>query len=263
MPVTHLAIDGPIATISLDHPQGNRINFAMREELLAAFRCVGQSDARILLIRAEGRDFCLGGDFRDWPGVPSGELRPKIELYAEALDHLDRLAIPTVAVVQGRCLGGGLELVLCCDLVVAGRSSQFGCPEALLGIATLQGGVFQLAQRIGRTRAVEFAFLSDMYTAQQMEQLNLVNRVVPDHELDDATGALVDRLVAGSPQAYAITKTLLRTWAAGGLTAARSVLYDIAMPLFDNEDVQTALRNAACAADQGKPFPMARFGDEQ
>src|ERR1700761_1364049 len=162
MPFTHLAIDGPIATISLDHPQGNRINFAMREELLAAFRCVGQSDARVLLIRAEGRDFCLGGDIRDWPGVPSGELRPKIELYAEALDHLDRLAIPTVAVVQGRCLGGGLELVLCCDLVVAACSSQFGCPEALLGITTLQGGVFQLAQRIGRTRAVEFAFLSDM-----------------------------------------------------------------------------------------------------
>jgi enoyl-CoA hydratase/carnithine racemase len=261
MPVAHLAIDGPIATISLDHPHGNRVNFAMREELLTAFRCVAQSEARVLMVRAEGKDFCLGGDIRDWPGVPSEELRPKIEVYAEALDQLDRLAIPTVAVVQGRCLGGGLELILGCDLVVAGESAQFGCPEALLGIATLQGGAFQLAQRIGRTRAIEFVFLSDLYTAEKMQRLNLINRVVADDELDNAAGALVDRLVAGSPQAYAITKTLLRAWSAGGLSAAKSVLYDISMPLFDTDDVQMALRNAAAAAELGRPFPVARFQD--
>jgi enoyl-CoA hydratase/carnithine racemase len=204
----------------------------------------------------------LGGDIRDWPGVLSQELRPKIEIYAEALEQLDRLAIPTVAAVQGRCLGGGLELILSCDLVVAGESAQFGCPEALLGIATLQGGVFHLAQRAGRTRAAEFAFLSDMYSAEKMEHLNLINRVVPDDELDDAGGALVDRLAAGPPQAYAITKTLLRAWSAGGLSAAKSVLYDISMPLFDTEDVQAALRNAVAAAEQSRPFPMARFDNE-
>jgi enoyl-CoA hydratase/carnithine racemase len=262
MAAAHLAIDGPIATLSLDHPPGNRISFAMRAELLAAFRHVAQSDARVLVIRAEGRDFCLGGDIRAWRGVSSEELRPKIEVYADALEQLDRLTIPTVAVVQGRCLGGGLELILGCDLVVAGESAQFGCPEALLGIATLQGGVFQLAQRIGRTRAAEFTFLSDLYTAERMEHLNLINRVVPDDELDDAAGALVDRLAAGPPRAYAITKTLLRVWSAGGLSAAKAVLYDVSMPLFDRDDVQTALRNAATAVEQGRPFPMARFENE-
>jgi enoyl-CoA hydratase/carnithine racemase len=235
----------------------------MREELLAAFRQVAQSGARVLLIRAEGRDFSLGGDIRDWPGIPSKKLRPKIEVYAEALDQLDRLSIPTVAAVQGRCLGGGLELVLSCDLVIAAKSAQFGCPEALLGIFTLQGGVFQLAQRIGRTRAAEFVFLSDLYAADAMERMNLVNRVVADEELEDAAGALVDRLVCGSPQAYATIKTLLRAWAAGGLSGAKSVLYDISMPLFDTKDVQTALHNAAAAANQDRPFPMARFEDDR
>ncbi len=75
--------------------------------------------------------------------MPSKELRPRIEVLAEALTELARLAIPTIAAVQGRCLGGGLELALGCDLVIAGRSAQFGCPEALLGIVTLQGGVFR------------------------------------------------------------------------------------------------------------------------
>jgi enoyl-CoA hydratase/carnithine racemase len=259
MPMTHLTIDGPIASISIDNPQGNRINLPMYEELLAAFRRVAQSDVRVLLIRAEGRDFCLGGDIREWAGVPSEELCPKIEIYSDALDQLNRLAIPTVAAVRGRCLGGGLELILSCDLVIAGESAQFGFPEALLGITPLQGGVFHLAQRIGRTRAVEFAFLGEEYTAKKMERLNLVNRVVSDEELEDAAGALVDRLSAGSPRGYATTKILLRAWSAGGLSAARSVLKDISMPLFDTNDVQAALRNAVVAVERGLPFPMARF----
>jgi enoyl-CoA hydratase/carnithine racemase len=262
MPVMYLAIDGPIATVSLDHPLGNRINLAMREELLLSFRRVAQSDVRVLLIRAEGRDFSLGGDIRDWVGVPAKELWSKIEVYAEALDQLDRLSIPTVAAVQGRCLGGGLQLVLNCDLVIAAKSAQFGCPDVLPGISTLQGGVVQLAQRIGRTRAAEFVFLSDLYAADAMERMSLVNKVVPDGELEDAAGALVDRLACGSPGAYAITKTLLRAWAAGGVSGANSVLYDVSMPLFDIKDAQTTLRKAAGAANQERPLPLVRFSDD-
>jgi enoyl-CoA hydratase/carnithine racemase len=263
MPVTHLAIEGPISTITLDHPPGNRINFAMRDELLAALQDVARSNARVLLIRAEGRDFSLGGDVRDWPGISAHELRPKIEVYAEALDQLDRLAIPVVAAVRGRCLGGGLELALGCDLIIAARSALFGCPEALLGISTLQGGVFQLAQRIGRLRAAEFAFLSDLYDAESMERMNLVNRVVADVELEDAASALVDRLASGSPQSYAVTKTLLRAWSAGGLSAARSILYDVCMPLFDTEDVQVALTRAASSTNPEIAFPLQKFSDRK
>ena len=173
MPLAQLTFDGPIATISLDHPQGNRINFGMRQELLASLRGVADSPAQVLLLRAEGKDFCLGGDVRDWPGIPPRELRPKIETFAEALDQLEKLSIPTVAAVQGRCMGGGLELILSCDLVVASRTAAFGCPEAMLGIVTLQGGVIQLAQRIGRAKALEFVFLSDLHSADEMAELGL------------------------------------------------------------------------------------------
>lgn len=261
MAVVKLEIQGSIAIVSLDHPVGNRINFAMREELLKAFQRVAGSSARVLLLRSEGTDFCLGGDVRDWPGVPSGELRPKIEVFAKALDQLESLMIPTVAAVQGRCFGGGFELILGCDLVIACNSAEFACPEALLGIVTLQGGVFQLAQRIGRTRAIEFAFLSDPFGAKEAERLNLVNRVVPDLDLQDATRVLVERLRSGPSEAYARTKTLLRAWSTGGISAAKAVLYDVSMPLFDTEDVQAALRGAAVAAEQSVAFPKASFGN--
>ena len=161
--------------------------------------------------------------------------------------------------VQGRCMGGGLELILSCDLVVAGQSAAFGCPEALLGILTLQGGVIQLAERIGRARALEFAFLSDLHSADEMARLNLINRVVPDDQLEDACRALADRLASGPPAAYATTKLLMRTWAAGGLAAARSILYDVSMPLFEADEVQTVLQGAAAAAKEGRPFPKHEF----
>lgn len=259
MSFVHLSLGDPVAVLTLDHPQGNRINFAMRHELLESFRRVADSSARVLLLRAKGRDFSLGGDVREWPGVPSQKLRPKIETLVEAIDQLKRLTIPTVAAVQGRCMGGGLELILGCDLVVTGESATFGCPEAMLGIVTLQGGVVQLAQRIGPARALEFAFLADSHSAEEMLRLNLVNRVVPDNELELVARRIVERLAVGPRAAYATTKLLLRTWAAGGTEATNAILYDVSMPILDDEEVQAALREAAAAAKEGRPFSAHVF----
>ena len=91
--------------------------------------------------QGQARSRCLGGDIRDWPGIPSTELRPRIEVYAKAIDLLESLSIPTVAVIQGGCMGGGFELAMGCDLIVAAKSARFMFPEAMLGIMTLQGGV--------------------------------------------------------------------------------------------------------------------------
>jgi enoyl-CoA hydratase/carnithine racemase len=104
----------------------------------------------VLVIKAAGENFSLGGDARDWPGVSVAELRPKIELFAKAVDRLQELEIPTIASVQGGCMGGGFELALTCDLIIAGRSARFAFPEGLVGILTLQGGVYNIAERIGR-----------------------------------------------------------------------------------------------------------------
>ena len=123
-----------------------------------AVRQVAESGARALLVRGEGPDFCLGGDVREWAGVPASELRPKIEVFAEALELLRQLEIPTLAAIQGGCVGGGFELALTCDMIVAGRSAWFSCPEAGLGILTLQGGMLQLADRLGPARAASWCF---------------------------------------------------------------------------------------------------------
>jgi enoyl-CoA hydratase/carnithine racemase len=190
MPFTHLDIGGPVATLSLDHRGGNRINFDMRVELREAVQRVEKSPARALLIRGEGRDFCLRGDVRDWPGVPTEVLRPKIQVFAEALDHLERLSLPTITAVQGGCMGGGFELALSCDLIIAAKSAHFAFPEARLGIVTLQAGMMQIAERVDRAKAAEIVFFSEPTTAEQMRQWNVVNRVVEDTDLESEAAAL-------------------------------------------------------------------------
>jgi enoyl-CoA hydratase/carnithine racemase len=259
MPFTHLDIGGPVATLSLDHPGGNRINFDMRVELREAVQLVEKSPARALLIRGEGRDFCLGGDVRDWPGVPTDVLRPKIQVFAEALDHLEHLSLPTIAAVQGGCMGGGFELALSCDLILAAKSARFAFPEARLGIVTLQGGMMQIAERVGRTKAAEIVFFSEPTTAEQMRQWNVVNRVVEDTDLESEAAALAVRLADGPTKAFAATKALWRLQAEQGVKAAKAKLYDLSMPLFETQDAQTALRSAAEAINEGKPFPTAAF----
>jgi enoyl-CoA hydratase/carnithine racemase len=259
MSFINLEFEDAIATVTLDHPGGNRINFQMRDEILQAFERVAASDARALIVRGNGDDFCFGGDIRDWPGISAADLRPRVEVFAKAIDLLEALPIPTIAVIQGACMGGGFELALGCDLIVAGTSARFMFPEAMLGIMTLQGGVYQLAERIGRNKAVELVFLSEPVEAAQMAQWNVVNRLVDDALVDQEAKALAVRLASGPSEAYARTKALLHIWRQRGRTAARDDLYELSMPLFDTPDVQMALRNAVEAVANGRPVPKASF----
>lgn len=259
MKFTRLQLDGSVARLTLDHPEGNRLNFVMRHELRDAFEQIGASSARVLIVRGDGADFCLGGDVREWVGIPSAELRPRIEVFARALESLEQLKIPTIAAVQGACIGGGFELALSCDLIVAGRSARFAFPEARVGIMTLQGGVIQMAERIGRAKAIELVMLSEPVSAEQMAAWNVVNTVTDDASLASEVEGIAQRLSTGPIAAYAATKDLLRVWKQGGQKKAQDALYDVSMPLFDSEDVQTALRNAANAINTGKPFPKAIF----
>jgi len=251
MRFSHLDLAVPVATLTLDHSGGNRINFAMRGELLAAFEEVAASQARVLVVRGQGADFCLGGDIREWPGLAVAELRPRIEVFAKALATLKRLSIPTIAAVQGGCQGGGFELALSCDFILAGRTARFGFPEARLGIMTLQGGVLQLAERIGGAKALEVVLFSEAVAAEQWADWNVVNRVVDDEDLQAVATRWANGLASRSLGVHAATKELLRIWNEAGPRGAEEALYDLSMPLFEKAEVQQCLRAAVGALQTG------------
>jgi len=174
-------------------------------------------------------------------------------------NQFERIPIPTVAAVQGLCSGGGLELAVRADVIFAGASARFGHPEQSIGIITLLGGIYRIAERVGRSRAIEWALTSEQVLATVMERYGVVNRLVEDQALIEEATAFARRLAKGPTHAHANHKTLLRTWATGGIAAADEAILDIAMPLFQTDDVKYALPLAIEALTAGKPRPVFDF----
>jgi enoyl-CoA hydratase/carnithine racemase len=248
-----------IATIVLDRPPQNRIDDQMVNELAAAVSAIERSDARAVLVRSEGESFSFGGDITNWPEASIQELRERFDFYMSVFNRFERMPMPVIAAVQGLCFGGGLELALRADMIFAGESSTFGHPEQSLGIVTVLGGIYRVAERAGRSRASEWALTSERVPAATMERFGIVNRVVADAELLQEARAFALKVAQGPTRAYAAHKALLRAWAVGGVSAADDAMLDIAMPLFETDDVRRGLKSAVDALKAGKPRPVLDF----
>jgi enoyl-CoA hydratase/carnithine racemase len=259
MPQLSLDVANQVATITLNNPPQNRLAEQMIGELEDALTTLGRSDARAVLLRAEGHDFSFGGDILPWDGMSNAELRSLFERYMNAFNRFERLPLPVIAAVQGLCFGGGLELALRADIVFAGESARFDHPEQTLGIATMLGGIYRVAERAGRFRAAEWAFTSEQVQAATMERFGVVNRVVPDMKLLEEANSFALKMAKGPTRAHAAHKALLRTWAAGGVDTADQAMFDIAMPLFETEDAIAGLTSAIKAAKAGETRPVVEF----
>jgi len=253
------SIDNGVATVVLENPPQNRLAPQMIDELDEALTRIGDSDARALLLRAEGKDFSFGADIVPWPEMSMRGLRTLFERFMNSFNRFERLPIPTVAAVQGLCMGGGLELAVRADVIIAGETARFGHPEQSLAIVTLLGGIYRVAERAGRSKAIEWALTSEQVPAQVMEQHGIVSRVVPDADLVEEATSFVTKLAAGPTRAHAAHKALLRIWATGGVSAADESMFDIALPLFESEDVKLALPASVELFRAGKPRPPFPF----
>lgn len=259
--MSHLTVhfDETLATIVLDRPPQNRIDDQMIDELDAAVTAIGNSDARAVLLRGEGENFSFGGDIMTWPGASIRDLRSRFERYMSVFNRFERLPVPVIAAVQGLCFGGGFELALRADMIFAGESATFGHPEQSLGVVTLLGGIYRVAERAGRSRATEWALSSERVPAATMERFGVVNRVVADADLQKEAREYVQRISQGPTRAYAAHKALLRTWAVGGVSSADDAMFDLGMPLFETDDVRRGLKSAVDALKAGKPRPVLDF----
>jgi len=259
MPHLAYAIDGDLATLVLNNPPQNRVGRQMSDDLFEAVEAISRSDAAAVLIRAEGPDFCCGGDIRTWPDMSMNELRALFEYCMAVFNSVEQLPLPVIAAVQGQCTGGGLELALRADVIFAGESARFGHSEATVGIVTMLGGIYRVAERAGRARAIEWALTAEQIPATVMADAGVVNHVVPDSSLLTEASAFAKKVATGATRAHVAHKALLRTWAVGGAAAADQALFDIGMPLFETADAKTALTSAVAAAEAGKPRPVLEF----
>jgi enoyl-CoA hydratase/carnithine racemase len=146
---------------------------------------------------------------------------------------LEAMRVPTVAAVRGKVFGGGIELVLSCDFLVAARDATFRQMEVSLGNMPMAGGVQRMAERLGRSRAAAYAMLSLPMTGETAGELGLATFVVPEEEVESKALDLVQQLAAGPTHSYAAVKQILKAWSSGGVAGADAVMLDVALSLHE------------------------------
>jgi 2-(1,2-epoxy-1,2-dihydrophenyl)acetyl-CoA isomerase len=210
-----LTTEGGAARILLNRPEAlNAWNEQFGRDLLDAVTTVASDEAiRAVLITGAGRGFSSGADLKEQrstadDGVPDLSARLK-EIYHPLITSLREMPKPAIAAVNGPAVGIGCSLALACDLILAAESAYFLLAFVNIGLIPDGGSTAFLPARIGYARAAEMAMLGERVAAEQALDWGLVNRVVPDGELDSAAGELLERLAAGPTASYAGSKRLL------------------------------------------------------
>jgi enoyl-CoA hydratase/carnithine racemase len=236
-------LDGPVAVITMNHRPYNLLDRALPEQLIDALRWVSESGARAAILNSGLRHFSAGADLNamlQTTGQGNGTLDWSM---LEFLRAFDELPIPIVAAVHGICVGGGLEMALACDLIIASESAKIGSVEATVGLHPLAGGIQRLTQRAGAARAKEMAMLGRRYDARTLERWNVINRVVADEQLADAAATLARELAGGPTVAHAATKALVTIAINEGVGAADTAMAELQKPIFLSEDFRTGVES--------------------
>ena len=230
-----LLCDSPrpaVARIVLNRPDKmNAYNHVMTEDLLAALAAYRDDDSlRALIITGAGtRAFCTGGDIsgsnpeqsrkvRDQPMGHGREMREGMQAVVLALRNLDK---PSVAMIRGYAVAGGLALAMGCDFRYAARSAKLGDTSGKVGLLADEGGAWLFPRAMGLDKALRMTLLSEVYDATRAEALGLVTEAVDDDALEDATLALAEALAGRAPLAVRLTKMMMARSA--GLSLEESV----------------------------------------
>ncbi len=233
MPI-HVTVADGIGTLVLSDPPLNILSRAVLAELRTRLRDLAEDrKLRVLLLQAEGKHFSAGADVGE-------HLPPEYEeMIPEFLDTITLLAefpTPVIAAVRGRCLGGGFELALAADFIVAGEGAVFGVPEILLGVLPPVACAL-LPESVPPSAASELIYTGDTLTAREAADLGIVRRVVPDERVEAEALELAGRIARHSAAAVRSAKRAVR--AAQGarrteaLKAAGTVYVDELMQTHD------------------------------
>ena len=201
-----------IATVTINRPhRKNAVTGDMWAQLAETFRSLSaDADIRCVVITGAGGEFCSGADLaaREGSGRPVHQLAAMRSVNDAAL-ALHRMPQPTIAKVRGVAVGAGCNMAMGCDLVVASENARFSEIFAKRGLSVDFGGTWLLPRRVGLHRAKELALFGDIISAADASEMGLVNRVLPDSELDAFVDGWARRLAAGPPIALALTKRML------------------------------------------------------
>jgi enoyl-CoA hydratase/carnithine racemase len=213
---------GPIATIALDRPgKLNAYDVAMRDELHAVLGAADEDpEVRVIVLRGRGSSFSTGGDVSEFGSAPSPFVARAVRWQRDVWGRLLGLRAATLAAVHGFAVGGGMEMALLCDLVVASVDARFCLPETALGMIPGVGGTQTLPRRVGTGRSLDLVLRGRWLDARAAQRLGLVARVVPRGRLLATAGAVARRVAVLDPLAVQAVRRCVRAAHDGPLDVA-------------------------------------------
>lgn len=198
--------EAKIAVITLNRPQAlNALNFALMTELTHAISSFATDDSvRAVVLTGNDKAFAAGADIKEMVTASSAEMLTKG--YLEMWDSLQAFKKPIVAAVSGYCLGGGLELVLVCDIVIASETATFGQPEINIGVIPGAGGTQRLTRAIGKAKSMELILTGRQFGAEEALSMGLINKIAPLSSYLDEAKRLATEIASKPPLAVRLAK---------------------------------------------------------
>ncbi|RLG49206.1 MAG: enoyl-CoA hydratase [Thermoproteota archaeon] len=209
------SVDSRILWVKLNAPERlNVLSSKMLEELYEALAEADRDDGvQAIILAGVGRAFSAGADLKEISASGFEEGVRWLSGYLRVIELLRETGKPVIAAVRGACVAGGHEIVMACDLIVAGRSAKLGQPEVIVGSTALGLGAQLLPLIVGEKRAREMLLTGRLLTAEEAYQAGLVNRVVDDEKVEEEARKLAQQIIDRvSPQAFRVIKSALKYW---------------------------------------------------
>jgi enoyl-CoA hydratase/carnithine racemase len=249
---------GHVRHVILNRPEKRN---AMSQALLRALghelrSAAAEQSVHCVVLRGEGPVFSAGVDLNELAASADtpGRLRPFREVFLDCANAAEEMAKPVVCQIHRTCVGGALEVALGCDLRIASSDAQFGLPEVRFGIIPDVGGSSRLPAVVGLGRAKELIMTARMIDADEAQRIGLVNRVVAPEELEQATQALVDELLANSHVAVGRAKRVID--ASARPTIAQSLEMEVAVQEYCVAAAREQAREAEASAEPDEREPQ-------
>jgi enoyl-CoA hydratase/carnithine racemase len=235
---------GGVALITLDREEKlNAMNTPIVRRLTDLFERIDCSEhIRAAMLVGRGRAFVAGADIEEYSGQSFAEFSEYQTRGRRMYEAIESNSKPFIAAVNGFALGGGFELVLACDLVVASSQAEMGLPEIHLGLLPGGGGTQKLARLVGRNRAKEFLMTGRRMTAEEGFRLGVVNKVVEPEALVDEALGLAQRLARRAPHAVREAKRLVNQGTESHVDVALSLEQATLSNLYQTEDAQEGIK---------------------
>lgn len=252
-----LELEAGIATLTLRRPkQLNALNRAVLTKLTELLEEVAANpEVRVLILCGEGKAFAAGADIKEMQSLSATEAEAFARLGQTAFSKLEQLRVPTIALVQGYALGGGMELAMACDIRLAAQGTKFGQPEVTLGVIPGFGGSQRLPRIIGQGRALNLLLTGELISADAALQIGLVTRVTEPDELYTEGRKLAEQLAGLAPMALARVKQAVYSGAEVDLPtglAMEASLFGLSFATDDQTEGMTAFVEKRKATFQGK-----------